>query len=367
MINLPRIHAEYENELQLAINEVVQSGNYIGGPELENFENHCSTFLNAPFRGVGNGTDALLIALMTLGIGQGDEVIVPAFTYAASAEVIGLLGARAIWCDVDPNTFNATAESIEPRITPLTKAIIAVHLYGQCAPIEQIENIANGIPIIEDTAQAFGAKFLKGKYTGRYAGTVGAFGTYSFFPTKALGAMGDGGGITSNTPDLFEKAAMIAKHGQTKKYVHTMIGVNSRLDPIQAAVLNVKLKYFEKSVERKQAIAENYFERLSEEKKLILPHVSELSSHVWHQFTVKVPEVHRNSLQEFLQHRGIASVIYYPVTLADQQAYKHFDQGAAIPHSRALSQTVLSIPIDETLSFEEQMIIIQSIKSFFIL
>lgn len=366
MINLPRIHAEYEVELTKAINDVVQSGNYIGGPVIEEFQGNLSTFLDSPVCGVGNGTDALLIALMALGIGPGDEVIVPAFTYAASAEVIGLLGARAIWCDVDPQTFCATAETIQHRITPDTKAIIAVHLYGQCAPIEQIENIAGGIPIVEDTAQAFGAKFLSGKYAGRYAGTVGAFGTFSFFPTKSLGAMGDGGAIASSHSDLFEKASMIAKHGQSKKYVHTVIGVNSRLDPIQAAVLNVKLKYFEKSVARKQAIADNYFERLSGEKMLVLPYVSKDSSHVWHQFTVKIPEVRRDLLQEFLQHRGISSIIYYPMTLADQEAYKHFDQEAAIPNSRALSQTVLSIPIDESLSIDEQMVIIHSIKSFFI-
>lgn len=365
MIDLPRIHAEYQRELDDAVLSAVHSGQYIGGPKVTSFEQSCGKYLGAPIVGVGNGTDALQIALMALGIGSGDEVIVPAFTYAASAEVIALLGATAIWCDVDEHTFCIDAESAAKRVTKRTKAIIAVHLYGQCVDIEALEILMGGIPIIEDTAQAFGAQFTSGKYVGKYAGTVGAFGTFSFFPTKSLGALGDGGAICSQNPSLLAKAQMIAKHGQSKKYIHDTIGINSRLDPLQAAALDVKLNYFNRSISRKKQLAERYSNLLSDLPQIVLPKHSPYSTHVYHQFTIKVGNGHRDRLQEHLKKSGIATMIYYPKTLNTQHAYVHFDPNAEVPVSTELAQSVLSLPIDELLSEDDQIYITTTIASYF--
>ena len=218
MIDLARVHGAYRDKLDAATSEVIDSGTYIGGKVLDRFQDRLSAYLNTKTFGVGNGTDALLIALMALDIGPGDEVVVPAFTYAASAEVIALLGAKAVWCDVCTETFNLKPNSVALALSPKTKAIIAVHLYGQLADIEALEKIVADIPIVEDAAQAFGAKFKSGKYQGKYAGSVGIFGTFSFFPTKPLGALGDGGAIACNDEFLHDKAFRIARHGQSEKY-----------------------------------------------------------------------------------------------------------------------------------------------------
>lgn len=367
MIDLPRIHAEYQRELDDAITQVVHSGQYIGGPKVKEFETAFSAFLGAEVTGVGNGTDALQIALMALGIGPGDEVIVPAFTYAASAEVIGLLGAKAVWCDVDSNDFCIDAQSVAERLTPKTKAIIVVHLYGQCADIEAVEHVAPNIPIVEDTAQAFGARFTTGKYAGSFAGTVGTFGTFSFFPTKSLGALGDGGAICSRNQKLLALASSIAKHGQREKYSHEILGVNSRLDPIQAAVLLVKLNYFNLSISRKNALASLYENYLQHVRQVDLPKKNAWSAHIYHQFTIKVPLEHRDALRSYLKSKGISTMIYYPKPLHLQTAYAHFDPSADVPVSTKLSQTVLSLPIDELLQEEELRYITTTIESYFAL
>lgn len=365
MIDLPKVHAAYQSELDEAINRVVKSGVYIGGSVVTEFQDRLSSYIQTPAFGVGNGTDALQIALMALGIGPGDEVIVPAFTYAASAEVIALLGATAVWCDVDHQTFNIDIDSVKLALSAKTKAVIAVHLYGQLADLEALEKSIGHIPIIEDTAQAFGAKFISGKYEGKYAGTVGAFGTLSFFPTKPLGAMGDGGAVISKDKVLFDRALSIARHGQSKKYVHDIIGVNSRLDPIQAAILGVKLNYMEATLMRKQEIAELFQSELSSIEHIELPKVAGYSSHVWHQFTVKVVHGNRDELQSSLKAAGISTMVYYPIALADQNAYRHMIERVPIETSRLLCKQVLSLPIDPSMSNEDVRNVCQAIKQYF--
>jgi len=365
MIDLPRVHAAYQRELNEAIDSVVKSGVYIGGAVVAEFQDRLSSYVKAPAFGVGNGTDALQIALMSIGIGPGDEVIVPAFTYAASVEVIALLGATAVWCDVDPNTFNISPQSAKLALSAKTKAVIAVHLYGQLADLEALQSAVGAVPIIEDTAQAFGAVFTSGKHKGKHAGTVGTIGTLSFFPTKPLGALGDGGAIIVGDRELYNTAFSIARHGQSQKYIHDIVGVNSRLDPIQAAVLGTKLLHFESTLVRKQEIATLYQNELSNIENIQLPEVVDYSSHVWHQFTLRVTEGNRDGLQSVLQTAGVSTMIYYPLALADQKAYKYMIERVPIKTSRLLCQQVLSLPIDPSMSDEEVRYICQSIKRYF--
>jgi len=364
MLDFQRIHEPYKASLDQALLDVANSGQYIGGPEVVGFESELSRFLDAGVCTVGNGTDALQIALMALGIGPGDEVVVPAFTYAASAEVIGLLGATAVWCDVHKSTFCINSESLSKVLTQNTKAIIAVHLYGACADIESIEKIAPGIPIVEDTAQAFGAKWTSGKYAGRFAGTVGAFGTLSFFPTKSLGAMGDGGALVSKDTKLLSLASMIAKHGQREKYVHEIIGVNSRLDPLQAAVLRVKLKYFNTSVESRKVLAKAYAAGLAHLKQIICPQNID-EGHILHQYTIRVTNGDRDALKAHLKQSGIDSMIYYPKELHQQEAYRQWRPNCTLEATNTLVQEVLSLPIGEHLSTEDVSYIAAAIEAFY--
>jgi len=344
------------------LERVMHSGQYIGGPECAAFEADLSKFLGAQTIGVANGTDALQIALMALGIGPGDEVIVPAFTYAASAEVIGLLGATAVWCDVDEGTFNLNIDQLPTLHTPKTKAIIVVHLYGRCADVAAVEQALPGVAIVEDTAQAFGAQWTSGPFAGQFAGTVGALGTFSFFPTKSLGGMGDGGAISSRNSDLLARAKRIASHGQSKKYHHQCIGVNSRLDPMQAAVLGVKLKYFNQSVESKKRLASMYLDALSGVEGLIVPEI--VDGHILHQFTIRILDDKREGLQVFLKDHGIDSMVYYPMGLHQQEAYKHWVPKVSLQFSERLSHEVLSLPIHEAMETEEVKLVVDTIKAF---
>ena len=362
MLDFQRIHRPYQEELSAALERVMHSGQYIGGPESAAFEADLSKYLGAQTIGVANGTDALQIALMTLGIGPGDEVIVPAFTYAASAEVIGLLGATAVWCDVDEASFNLDLDQLPKLYTRQTKAIILVHLYGRCADVAAVEQELPGVAIVEDTAQAFGAQWTSGPYAGKYAGTVGALGTFSFFPTKSLGGMGDGGAICSRNSDLLARAKRIASHGQSKKYHHQCIGVNSRLDPMQAAILGVKLKYFNQSVERKKSIASMYLDALKGVDGLTLPEI--VDGHILHQFTVRILGGKRDGLQAFLKEHGIDSMVYYPMGLHQQEAYKHWTPKVSLQVSERLSHEVLSLPVHEAMDEGEVKLVVDSIKAF---
>ena len=364
MLDFQRIHEPYKDSLDHALLSVADSGQYIGGPEVAALEAELSHFLSAGVCTVGNGTDALQIALMALGIGPGDEVIVPAFTYAASAEVIGLLGATAVWCDVQEQNFCLDPASLATVLTADTKAIIAVHLYGACADIEAIEKIAPGIPIVEDTAQAFGATWTSGKYAGRLAGTVGAFGTLSFFPTKSLGAMGDGGAVISNDAQKLSHASKIAKHGQREKYIHEIIGVNSRLDPMQAAILRVKLRHFEGSVEARRALAQQYGQGLNDFDQIICPQNID-GGHILHQYTIRVIDGSRDALMAHLKQSGIDTMIYYPMGLHKQEAYDHWSPRCTLSVTDSLVDQVLSLPIGEHLTNEDVAYITAAIEAFY--
>ncbi|MCH1534424.1 MAG: DegT/DnrJ/EryC1/StrS family aminotransferase [Schleiferiaceae bacterium] len=365
MVDLPRIHAPYQNDLDEAIRSVVHGGGYIGGPVVKEFEAKAASFLGAPVIGVGNGTDALQIALMALGVKAGDEVIVPAFTYAASAEVIGLLGGVAVWCDVNESTFTIDPNSVRAVLSDKTIAIIAVHLYGQCADIEALETIAPGIPIVEDTAQAFGAAFTKGRYAGKYAGTVGAIGTFSFFPTKNLGALGDGGAIASKNDQLLAKAKSIASHGQSEKYRHDQIGVNSRLDPIQAAALKVKLNHLPQAIASKVAIAGRYLDTFGSLRGITLPTTASFSNHTYHQFTLRIQSGQREAFTAFMLLQGIATMIYYPIPLHKQKAYMHFKPRTSLEVSERLSDCVVSLPVHEALENHEILAIENAVTKYF--
>ena len=365
MVDLPKIHAPYQSDLDKAVLSVVHSGGYIGGTVVQDFEARAASYLGAPVIGVGNGTDALQIALMALDIKAGDEVIVPAFTYAASAEVIGLLGAVAVWCDVNESTFTIDPDSVKSVLSDKTAAIIAVHLYGQCADIEALENVAPDIPIVEDTAQAFGAVFTNGKYAGRNAGTVGSFGTFSFFPTKNLGALGDGGAIASTNASLLVKAKSIASHGQSKKYHHDQLGVNSRLDPIQAAALTIKLSYLPQALKAKIQIAGQYLSAFESLNGVILPSTASFSNHTYHQFTLCVPDGKRDGFASFMNERGIATMIYYPIPLHKQRAYAHFEPRTSLYVSESLSNCVISIPVHEALEPTEVLAIQTAVTTYF--
>lgn len=363
-IDLVNAQSPYEPDLVRAASEVIRSGVYIGGPAVTNFEQALGAYIQAKAVGVGNGTDALQLALMALGIGPGDEVIVPAFTYAASAEVIMLLGAIPVWCDVFPSTFNIDPDSAAQVRTPKTKAVIAVHLYGQCADLETLEQKLPDLPIIEDTAQALGAQWTQGRYEGRFAGTVGHFGTYSFFPTKPLGGMGDGGALTASNHKLLEKASSIAKHGQEGKYHHVRLGVNSRLDPLQAALLKVKLAHIDQASARRQAHAAHYARELADLHGLELPK-TQGSTHQYHQFTLKVADGRRDPLAEFLKSKEIDTATYYPRPLHQQPAYQGYEPRISLRVSEALCQSALSLPIHEGLTQEQIHYVATAIKDFF--
>jgi len=343
MVDLPKIHAPYQGALDEAVLSVVHGGGYIGGPVVEAFEKQAASFLDAPIIGVGNGTDALQIALMSLGIQPGDEVIVPAFTYAASAEVIALLGAVAVWCDVNDSTFTIDPNSVKDVLSDKTA----------------------GIPIVEDTAQAFGAKFIKGKYSGRFAGTVGAFGTFSFFPTKNLGALGDGGAISSTNADFLAKAKSIASHGQRKKYEHHVLGLNSRLDPIQAAALAVKLKFLPEALSAKALISEQYLAAFQPLKQVVVPETASFSNHTYHQFTLTIPSEKRDEFAEYMREEGISTMVYYPIPMHKQKAYAHFEPRTSLAISEKLSRSVISIPVHEALAPNDILAIKDAITKYF--
>ncbi len=345
----------------------VASTRYIKGPEVKDFETALADYLGAEHAvGCGNGTDALQIALMALDLQPGDEVIVPAFTYVATAEAIALLKLKPRMVDVDPLTFNISTDNLEEAVTAQTKAIVPVHLYGQPAPMEPIMNVAQkyGLFVIEDNAQALGAEYTFSSGKSQKTGTIGHIGCNSFFPTKNLGCFGDGGAITTNDATLAEKCRMIAAHGQKKKYYHEIIGCNSRLDTLQAAVLNVKLKYLDDYIAARRAAAAYYTSRLRK-KGLTLPHMAPYARHAFNQFTLFVHDGKRDALQAFMKEKGIPSIIYYPLPLYRQPAFERFvPDGFLLPDTEMLCNSVLSIPMHTELTPQIQNEIIAAIEDF---
>lgn len=369
MVDLKNQYLKIKSEIDEAISSCLISTNFIKGPQVQAFENSLATYLNVKHVvSCANGTDALQIALMALNLKPGDEVIVPAFTYVASAEVIGLLGLVPVMIDVDYSSFNTTLENIKKGISAKTKAIIPVHLFGQSSEMEQLMNFANenNLYVIEDNAQALGATYTFTNGKQQKVGTIGHIGCTSFFPTKNLGCFGDGGTMMTNDDELAGKLRMIASHGQKEKYYHQVIGINSRLDTLQAAILDIKLKYLDQYVAARQSVAAAYNKGLATLKELELPSVAGYSTHTYHQYTMKVRSGKRNELMQHLRNNGVPSMIYYPLPLQQQEAFKPIAIAAEeLTNSAKLSQSVLSLPIHTEMTTEQQDYIINTVKSFF--
>ena len=373
MVDLKGQYLKIKDEVDAGIQNVIDNTAFINGPIVKEFAKHLSEYMGGCcVTTCANGTDALQIALMALELKPGDEVIVPAFTYVASAEVIGLLGLTPVMVDVDYDTFNVTVENLKAALSPKTKAIIPVHLFGQSCDMEPILAFAqeHGLYVIEDNAQAIGAVYTFSDGHKAKTGTMGTIGCTSFFPSKNLGCYGDGGAIFTNDEKLAERIHMIANHGQRVKYYHAVIGCNSRLDSIQAAILDVKLKHLDEYCSARHDAASYYTEQLKafdpEEKYFITPKELPSSTHVYHQYTLKIKDGKRDALKAYLAEQGIPSMIYYPLPLQEQEAFKTITRAAeSLEKSRACAYSVLSLPIHTEMTKEMQDTVITSIKSFF--
>ncbi|WP_320053584.1 DegT/DnrJ/EryC1/StrS family aminotransferase [uncultured Acetobacteroides sp.] len=369
MCDLKGQYDKIKDQIESEINKVLTSTSYINGAQVKNFETSLKEYSGAKHViACANGTDALQIALMALDLQPGDEVIVPAFTYVASAEVIGLLKLTPVMVDIDYSSFNVTVNNIEKAITPRTKAIIPVHLFGQCCDMEPIMELAKkyNIYIVEDNAQAIGATYTFTNGEKKQTGTIGDIGCTSFFPSKNLGCYGDGGALMTNNDELAQKIRMIANHGQKIKYHHEVIGCNSRLDTIQAAILNVKLKYLNDYSNARYNAAQVYHELLNDVDGITIPAEMPFSTHVYHQYTLKVKDGKRDMLKKHLEELGIPSMIYYPLPLQKQNAFKSITiQGEDLDVSALLADSVLSLPIHTEIIKEEQLIVSNAIKEFF--
>jgi UDP-2-acetamido-2-deoxy-ribo-hexuluronate aminotransferase len=368
MVDLRSQYLRIKTEIDSAIESVLQASAFIQGPEVKEFAQALSIKnQNTHVVPCANGTDALQIAMMALDLKQGDEVILPVHTYVATAEVIALLGLVPVFIVVDANTFNIDVDQIESKITSRTKAIVPVHLYGQCADMDPILRIAkaHNLFVIEDVAQALGAEYTFADGTVKKAGTIGVIGTTSFFPSKNLGAYGDGGAIFTHDSALAEKMTMIASHGQKIKYHHDVIGINSRLDTLQAAILNVKLKYLEEYTHKRNEAANFYDSELTSCTFLEIPTRAKYSTHVFHQYTLKAKGIDRDDFKKYLEGKGIPSMIYYPVPLHLQKAYQRPGFGiGSFPVTEQLSKTVISLPIHTEMTSEELVYICQTVKEY---
>lgn len=369
MVDLKGQYQKIKPEIDAAILNCIDQTAFINGPEVKIFSQNLANYLQVKHViPCANGTDALQIALMSMGLKHGDEVIVPAFTYVATAEVIGLLGLVPVIVDVNENNFNITADLIKPAITEKTKAIVPVHLFGQCVDMEPVLQLARefNLKIIEDTAQAIGSEYRFRNGDTKKAGTMGDIGCTSFFPSKNLGCYGDGGAIYTNDDVLALKIRTIANHGQEQKYIHKYIGVNSRLDSIQAAILDVKLKQLDQySVARNNA-AGNYDQLLKDIKEIEVPVRTPYSTHVFHQYTMKIKNGKRTELLNHLKSNGIPSMVYYPIPLQEQEAYKEISRvNGPLSVTTELCKAVLSLPMHTELTLEEQTLIVTEIKKFF--
>lgn len=368
MVDLRGQYLHIQSEINEAMQEVLASAAFINGSQVKEFSRNL-----ALYNGIkhvvtcGNGTDALQIAFMALGLKPGDEVIVPVHTYVATAEVIALLRLVPVFVDCDEDHFTIDVNQIEDKITPRTRAIAPVHLYGQCADMEPLLEIArrHHLFVVEDTAQAIGATYAFSDGTRRRAGCMGTIGATSFFPSKNLGCYGDGGALFVDDDALAERVRMIANHGQRVKYHHDVIGCNSRLDTLQAAILNVKLKYLDRYTEARQQAAARYDELLKDVAGIILPKRTENSTHVFHQYTIRVLNHRRDALKAYLAEQGIPSMIYYPVPLHLQKAYIQEGKGiGTFPVAERLSEEVLSLPMHTELTLEMQEFIAERIRCF---
>lgn len=367
MINLPQQYRQQQTEINQAIAQVLQKGNFINGQQVTQFEQQLATHLQiSHVVSCANGTDALQLALMTLGIGHGDEVIIPAFAYVSVAEVIVLLGAIPVFVDIECEYFFIDVEKVKKAITPKTKAIIAVHLFGQTGNLGGLIDIAveNNLFLIEDTAQALGASYTINHETN-FLGSWGHLGCTSFFPTKNLGCFGDGGALFTSLAKFETKTRIIASHGQTVKYQHDLVGINSRLDTLQAAILQVRLKYLNTQKVAKEAVYEQYCNGLKNVDFIILPKRNPLCQPAWHQFTIQVKTRNRDKLKTYLAKNKIPTMVYYHIPLTSQTAYRQYSsQKVNFSVALQMANTVLSLPIHPGLTSKQVSFIIATIKKF---
>ena len=349
MVDLKQQYAKIKTEVDTALQEVLDSTAFINGKAVQEFSAHLARYLNIKHViPCANGTDALQISLMSLNLQPGDEVITPSFTYVATTEVIALLRLKPVFVEVDPKTFNIDPSSIEKAITSKTKAIVPVHLYGQSADMAAIMDIArrNNIPVIEDNAQAIGAEYSFPDGKARKTGTIGTIGTTSFFPSKNLGCYGDGGAIFTNDDELAKRIGMIANHGQSKRYYHDIVGCNSRLDSVQAAILNVKLKYLDNYIKERITVADNYDRAFANNPRITTPYRAPYTNHVFHQYTLILNEVDRDGLNKWLADHNIPSAIYYPVPAHRQKMFDAFGGNSfQLKTTDWLTERVISLPI----------------------
>jgi len=355
MVDLVGQYKKIKPEVDEAIIEIMNNASFINGPAVRQFQEHLQDYLNVKHViPCANGTDALQVALMALGLKPGDEVITTSFTFIATAEVIALLKLTPVLVDVDPDTFNITPEAIEKAITPKTKAIIPVHLFGQCVDMHNIKEVAkkHKLFIVEDTAQAIGADYTCPKSgKTKKAGTIGDIGCTSFFPSKNLGAFGDGGAIFTDDDELAAQMRVVVNHGMAVRYYHDYIGVNSRLDSMQAAVLDIKLKHLNEYTKARQKAADFYNRAFANNPKIKTPVTADFTNHVYHQYTLVLNGVDREGLMAHLADKGVASAVYYPVPLHMQKAYidPRYNEGD-FPVTEMLSKSVISLPIHTELT-----------------
>jgi dTDP-4-amino-4,6-dideoxygalactose transaminase len=368
MVDLKQQYGNIKSEIDAAVFQVLESCAFINGPQVQSFTANL-----AAYQGVrhvipcANGTDALQIALMALGLQPGDEVITTSFTFIATTEVIALLQLKPVFVDVDRQTFCIDPAALEKAITPKTKAIVPVHLYGQAAPMEEIIRIAeaHNIPVIEDNAQAIGSDFYFSDGSTRKSGSIGTVGTTSFFPSKNLGGYGDGGAITTDNDELSNSIKMIANHGQSRRYYHDVVGCNSRLDTLQAAVLDIKLKYLDRYIDARRKVADFYDAAFRVDSRIITPFRAPYCRHVFHQYTLILEGLDRNALHEYLAQQKVPSMIYYPVPSHRQKMFERF--GAAetkLPVTDWLTERVISLPMHTEMDQDQLEFITSKVLEF---
>ncbi len=368
MVDLKGQYAKIEKQIDSKILEVVKSSAYINGPEVQEFQKELEAYLGVKHViPCANGTDALQIAMMGLGLKQGDEVITVDFTFAATVEVIALLKLRPVLVDIEKDSFNIDINALKKAITPKTKAIVPVHLFGQCANMEAILEVAkeHNLYVIEDTAQAIGADYTFSNGTVKKAGTIGTIGTTSFFPSKNLGCYGDGGAIFTNDDELAHTLKGIVNHGMYKRYYHDVVGVNSRLDSIQAAILRIKLPHLDSYCDTRRKAAEFYSTAFTNCENIVTPSVSSFTTHVFHQYTIQVKNIDRNALHQHLLDKEIPNAIYYPVPLHSQKAYADTRYSESdFNVTNELVNTVLSLPMHTELDEEQLTFITSTVLNF---
>lgn len=367
LLDVGRGNQPLRDEFMQKIGEVIDSGRFLFGPDVTELENEIAELSQTRHAvSCASGSDALLLALMVHGIGPGDEVIVPSFTFFATVSCVTRLGATPVFADIRPDTFNVDVQKVAEAITSRTRAIIPVHLFGQCAEMDQLCRIAaeHDIPVIEDAAQAIGAA-----YNGRVAGSWGTIGCISFYPTKNLGGMGDGGMLTTNDAEIADQLRLFAGHGMRPRYYHQVVGINSRLDTFQAAVLRVKLRHLQQAVRARQENARRYDEMFRDralDAAIELPARDEAAYHVWNQYSIRVPAGARDRLREHLQRQGVGAEIYYPVPMHQQKCFEDLGYAAChLPETERASREILNLPIFPELTETEQQRVVDAVDGYF--